>query len=227
MNSRIRPQAVPPLAGVTGVILAGGASSRMGSNKALLPSRQGRFIQSVYRRLTTLFDDVLVVTNTPEQYSFLGCRKVADIYSGMGALAGIHAGLRHCATTHIFVSACDMPNLNEELIRYLAGRADGHDVAIPESPHGVEPLHAVYGVGALPAIEEVLDAGKRRIVSFFPRVRLQLVGQAEVARLDPEFRSFRNINTPEEYYRFRNEESIPHHHIVQGEQPGLDLACPK
>ena len=78
---------------VTAVILAGGPSSRMKSNKALLPYRGGRFIDAIYRLLSSIFSDVILVTNNPEQYEFLPCNKVPDIYKGMGVLAGIHSGL--------------------------------------------------------------------------------------------------------------------------------------
>jgi molybdopterin-guanine dinucleotide biosynthesis protein A len=198
-----------PTGGVTGVILAGGQSSRMGSNKALLPYRGGRFIEAIHRQLSALFPEVLLVTNTPEQYAFLPCRMVADIHPGMGALAGLHAGLHHAPTPYIFAVACDMPYLDNGLIQLLTARRHGADVVIPQGEHGPEPLHAVYARRCLPAMEAALLAGKRRIVSFFPQVRVQHVGQAKIAGLDPEFMSFRNINTPEEYYDLRRGETSP------------------
>lgn len=191
---------------VTGVILAGGESRRMGSNKALLPYRGGRFIEAIHRQLSELFDEVILVTNNPEQYAFLPCRKVPDLFPGMGALAGIHSGLAHSAGPAIFAVACDMPYLNADLIRHLAGRADEGGVLIPESPRGLEPLHAVYGKGCLAAIEATLLSGERRIVSFFHRSNVNRMNAEEVARVDPEFGSFRNINTPEEYFTLRGSE---------------------
>ena len=189
--------------GVTGVILAGGASFRMGSNKALLPYRGGRFIEAIYRLLAGLFEEVLVVTNTPEQYRFLPCRKVPDLFPGMGALAGLHAGLRQSAGPWIFAVACDMPYLNGDLIRRLFAQGDGTDVVIPESGSGAEPLHAFYGKGALAAMEEALQSGRRRLVSFHSRVRIRTISAAEVALIDPGFQSFRNVNTPAEYFGLR------------------------
>jgi molybdopterin-guanine dinucleotide biosynthesis protein A len=140
------------ITGVTGVILAGGRSSRMGSNKALLPFRGGRFIEAIHRQLRTLFAEVLLVTNTPEQYGFLDCPMVLDLHPGMGALAGLQAGLLHSGTPHIFAVACDMPYLDDTLIRTLSERRHRADVVIPEGPHGPEPLHAVYGRTCLPAM---------------------------------------------------------------------------
>ncbi|MEW6719932.1 MAG: formate dehydrogenase accessory sulfurtransferase FdhD [Thermodesulfobacteriota bacterium] len=195
-DSRIR--------GITGVILAGGASRRMGSNKALLPYQGGRFIESAHRRLSEVFEETLVVTNTPDLYEFLGCRRVPDLLTGMGVLSGIHSALCNSDTPRVFVTACDMPHLNPELIRRLASLSEGWDVLLPEGENGVEPLHAVFHKTCIPFIEDALRAGERRVVSFFDKVRVRVVGREEVARFDPDFRSFRNINTPEEYYRFRD-----------------------
>ncbi|BCS52227.1 molybdenum cofactor guanylyltransferase [Geobacter sp. SVR] len=205
-------------AGVTGVILAGGQSSRMGSNKALLPFRGGRFIEAIHRQFTELFDEVLLVTNTPEQYHFLSCPKVPDLHPGMGALAGLHSGLHHASHPHIFAVACDMPYLDNGLIHLLTKRRHDFDVVIPHGEHGPEPLHAVYAKRCLPAMEAALLAGKRRIVSFFPQVRVHHFDQAEIAMLDPEFMSFRNINTPEEYYDLRRGETSPAALSEQGER---------
>uniref|UniRef100_C6E823 Multifunctional fusion protein n=1 Tax=Geobacter sp. (strain M21) TaxID=443144 RepID=C6E823_GEOSM len=190
--------------GVTGVILAGGASSRMGSNKALLPHKGGRFIESIYRELCEIFPEVILVTNTPEQYQFLPCRKVPDLYEGMGALAGIHAGLSQSSNPAVFTVACDMPHLNPALIRHIASHRHGCDLVLPMSPQGYEPLHALYNKGCLPAMESSLKNGKRRIVSILPRVNVREISPSEVAGFDPRFDSFSNINTPQEYYDLRN-----------------------
>lgn len=181
----------------------------MGSNKALLPYRGGRFIESIHRTLSELFPEVLIVTNTPEQYQFIPCRKVPDLVPGLGALAGIHSALQHAGNPCIFAVACDMPYLNRNLIRYLAGLIRVNDVIIPESAHGVEPLHAFYSKSALPAIENSLERGRKRIVSFFPHVQVKTATREEVALLDPEFASFWNVNTPGDYFRLREKELLP------------------
>jgi len=191
------------ISNVTGVILAGGQSSRMGSNKALLPFQGGRFIEAIYRQFAELFPEVLLVTNNPEQYDFLPCRTVADIYPAQGALAGLHSGLFHSSSEHIFAVACDMPWLNSALIRRLAARREGCDVVIPEGAAGLEPLHAVYGRRCLAPMEESLENSRKRIISFFPSVRVSTLPRREVAQLDPEFASFSNINTPEDYFKLR------------------------
>jgi len=194
------------LTGVTGVILAGGRSSRMGSNKALLPYRGGLFIEAIHRQLSALFPEVLLITNTPEQYDFLPCRTAGDIFPDMGALAGLQSGLHHSETGHIFAVACDMPYLDDRLIRYLVGQRHRGDVIIPEGECGLEPLHAVYAKGCLPRMEASLLANRRRIVSFFDAVRVVTVERSITSAFDPDLRFFSNINTPDDYYTLRSAE---------------------
>ena len=114
--------------------------------------------------------------------------------------------MRASGPDKIFVVACDMPRLAPDLIRHLCSLADGTDVVVPEGEGGIEPLHAVYRRGVLPAVEDALRNGQCRVVSFFDRVRVRRVPLAEVERIDPDLRAFRNINTPEEYFRFRDGE---------------------
>lgn len=192
--------------GVTGVILAGGESRRMGSDKSLLPLDGGLFIEHIYQQMASLFDEVILVTNSPSLYQDLPCRNVSDIFKAQCALAGIHSGLYHARLDRTFVVACDMPFLSSGVIRNLCRKAVLGDVVIPESAAGLEPLHALYHRRCLPAMEKALASGQRRIVSFFPDVRIHKVPQEELASLDPEGRSFRNINTPQEYFALRKQE---------------------
>jgi molybdopterin-guanine dinucleotide biosynthesis protein A len=190
---------------ITAVILAGGNSTRMKSNKALLPYRGELFIERIYRQLAAIFPEVILVTNTPETYRFLPCRTVSDLYPGRGPLAGVHAGLTHCTTPYIFVVACDMPDLDEALIRHLVSGIGNRDVVVPESEGGLEPLHAVYGKRCLPVIEKNLSMGISKIIDCFKRLNVTVVSREEIAGIDPTFLSFRNINKPEEYFRIRQE----------------------
>ncbi|MEJ2698669.1 MAG: formate dehydrogenase accessory sulfurtransferase FdhD [Desulfuromonadales bacterium] len=193
------------ISGITGVILAGGESRRMGSDKSLLPIQGARFIDHVYDRMEELFDEVFIVTNSPEFYREISCRKVPDIYPSKGSLTGIHSGLCHAGQEKVFVAACDMPFLSAETIRRLClEKEEGDDVVVPRSGRGVEPLHALYDKRCLPAIETVLSAGEKRIVSFFPQVRVHEVPEVIFKDCDPEGRSFRNINTPQEYFALRD-----------------------
>jgi len=197
------------IAGVTGAILSGGPSSRMGCDKALLPYRGGRFIEAIHRKMAELFDEVIVVGVEPEQYDFMPCRCVPDRFPGMGALAGIHSAMVHSTTEHVFVVGCDMPHIKGELIRYLCAVAEEADAVIPEGENGLEPLHAVYRKSALPAVEEALRSGRRELCSFHDCLRIRRVGRETVEGIDPGMSAFRNINTPEDYYRFRRDGESP------------------
>lgn len=213
---RVRLTAPPRFSDVAGVILAGGESSRMGENKALLEINGTRIIETAYRLMSDLFDEVLLVTNSPESYKFIPCRKIADIYSGMGPLAGIHAALSACTAHRAFVIACDMPGLNPQLIRELSGMPGGADVIVPETPGGLEPLHALYDKSCLPGMAKMLREGERSILSFFDLARIRRVPREQIAALDPDFSSFRNINTPEEYrlLAHRDEQSVKGSHAA-------------
>jgi FdhD protein len=196
-------KAIERIAGVTGVILAGGESRRMGSDKSLLPIQGARFIDHVYTRMAALFDEVIIVTNSPELYREIGCRKVPDIYYAQGALAGVHSGLAHAKTGGIFVVGCDMPFVSPAVVQKICAHADEGDLVIPHSSSGHEPLHAFYSKECLPAMEQVLDAGQKRIMLVFDQVKLIELPASEVRQLDPEEKSFQNINTPEDYFRLR------------------------
>ena len=210
------PRRKAKIAGVSAVILAGGESRRMGSDKSLLPWHGGRFIEHIHRLLDELFDEVIIVTNSPGLYDSIPCRKEPDIYYKQGSLAGIHSGLCHARNERIFVVACDMPFLAEEVIRALCACDTRAEVVIPRSEWGLEPLHACYAKSCLPAIEAVLDAGKKRIVGFFPEVRVTEIPAEELGAIDPAGLSFRNINTPEEYFALRDQAL----HVT--EMPGIE-----
>ncbi len=199
--------ALPTASGIipatTGVILAGGESRRMGSDKSLLPLDGERFIERSYQLMASLFDEVLIVTNSPDLYPDIPCRKVPDIYRGKGALAGIHSGLYNANQPQIFVVACDMPFLQPELIRHLCCENGPSDVHIPQTCSGLEPLHSCYRKSCLPAIESLLKNGGRRIKDFFPMVQVTELLAESWQKYDAEGFSFHNINTPQDYFTLR------------------------
>ncbi|KAB0671254.1 molybdenum cofactor guanylyltransferase [Oryzomonas sagensis] len=188
-----------PLDGITGVILAGGASSRMGRNKALLMVDGMPLIEKIHRTMIQLFRDVVLVTNTPEVYAFLPCRTVTDIYPGFGSIAGLHAGLAASSEEWIFVAACDAPFINPDVIRMLSAVSAGYDAVVPISEGGKEPLHALYGRRCLAEIEQVIRQGDRRLLILLDRVRTRYVTPEERASIPGAELSFCNVNTPDEY----------------------------
>lgn len=196
---------VGKIPGIAGVILAGGGSRRMKSDKSLLPLYGARFIDHVYRVMNDLFQEVLIVSNSPEVYADIDCCKVPDIYCAKGALAGIHAGLFHARHDRVFIVGCDMPFINPQVVRAICTGDWPEDVVIPVSQGGFEPLHALYGRRCITVIEKQLQAGRKRIISFFPWANVRELGAEHWQESDPEGLSFRNINTPEEYFQLRGE----------------------
>jgi molybdopterin-guanine dinucleotide biosynthesis protein A len=202
---------------VTGVILAGGTSSRMGRNKALLKIEELTLIERVFTTMTTLFPEVIIVTNTPDSYTFLSCRMVADIYPATGSIAGLHAGLRASSTERIFVAACDMPFLNSTLIRFICKSAEGFDAVVPLNCSGLrEPLHALYARSALDIMQQAIEQGDKSIVNLLDRLRTRYVTHDQFRSIPGAEESFRNVNTREEFAEVTK--------LVQNAQPACDFA---
>jgi len=186
---------------ITGVILAGGGSSRMGSNKALLTVEGAPLIEKIYRTMARLFREVILVTNTPEEYAFLPCPMVADQYFGVGPLAGLHAGLLAGTGDRIFMTACDTPFLNPDVVRMICSVVGEHDAVVPLSRGGKEPLQALYRRGCMATVEQALVQGDWKLLNLLDRVRTRYVTLEELAAIPGAELSFCNVNTPEEYER--------------------------
>jgi molybdopterin-guanine dinucleotide biosynthesis protein A len=184
---------------VIGVIQAGGKSTRMGGQpKALLHVGGRRIIERVVDVLAAVLDDVLVVTNTPEAYAFLGLPMVPDVHADHGSLGGIYSGLVAAPGDAAFTVACDMPFLHRDLVRLVVDRAAAADVVVPRVGEQLETLHACYGKACLPHMADRLASGRFRITGFFDRVRVLEIPEAELrAYRDPAI-AFMNVNTPEE-----------------------------
>jgi molybdopterin-guanine dinucleotide biosynthesis protein A len=189
---------------VSGVIQAGGRSTRMGGEpKALLELGGKRIIEHVVNAVASVLDDLLVVTNTPERYAFLGLPMVPDAYPDGGALGGIYTGLRAAGGDAAFTVACDMPFVHPAIVRMVVERAGDGDVVIPRTGAQLETLHAVYGKACLGPMETCLRAGRLKIVGFFPDVRVVELDAAPMGRHRAPEVAFMNVNTPDELARAR------------------------
>jgi molybdopterin-guanine dinucleotide biosynthesis protein A len=188
----------PHLKGITGVILAGGKSTRYGSNKALAEVHGTKLIERVVRAIEPLFERLLLVTNTPHEYSYLELPMVEDIIKGLGPIGGIHTGLETISDEAGFFVACDMPYLNENLLRYMVTLKKDFDAVIPRVGRMVEPLHSLYTKQCLPILRESIDSQVHQIMRFFQKIRVRYVDEEELRSIDPRLRSFFNINKPED-----------------------------
>ena len=190
---------------ISGIVLAGGKSRRMGRDKAFLALGGRSLIEIVLERVRAVAAEVIVVTNTPQWYAHLAARLVTDIYPGVGALGGIHAGLTAARHDCALVVGCDMPFLNPSLLAYLASLAPHYDAVVPQVDGMFEPLHAIYSHSCLPLIEAQMSTTQRQAFSFYPLARVRYVERKELARFDPELLSLRNANTPQEWQRVERE----------------------
>ena len=184
--------------GVSGVILAGGKSRRYGQNKALVNINGIPLIKRVLRVMETLFSSTILITNTPDTYSFLNLPMFEDRIKGLGPLGGIFTGLNVISEKAGFFVACDMPFLNPDLIRYLVTARQGFDVVVPTFSGKFEALHALYTQNCLPEIEQMIHAGVYQTIQLYQSVAVRYVEENEIRRFDPELKSFSNINKPEE-----------------------------
>jgi molybdopterin-guanine dinucleotide biosynthesis protein A len=182
----------------SGVLLAGGKSSRMGTNKALLRFASGEtVIERIAARLRPLCAELLLVTNTPDEYAFLGLPMHADAYPGASSLGGIATGLLHAACDRAAVLSCDLPLVSAELLGHLLALPFDYDLLMPFIAGRQQPLHAIYARTCLPAMQAQIAAGDLKIVRLLDTLKARLVTEAD---LRPEWLpSFRNMNTPEDW----------------------------
>jgi molybdopterin-guanine dinucleotide biosynthesis protein A len=187
---------------LTVCIQAGGASSRMGEDKALKTFLGRPLIERVVERLSTIADELIVTTNGPDDYRFLDVRLIPDLKPGRGALGGLYTAIASASHPTVAVVACDMPFASSTLLR-AASRIlveEEVDVVIPKSTEGYEPLHAIYRRGAcLPAIESAIDADQWKVIAWFPQVRVRILTGEEIDHYDPSGLAFWNVNSPEEF----------------------------
>jgi molybdopterin-guanine dinucleotide biosynthesis protein A len=193
---------------ITGVIQAGGKSTRMGGEpKALMDLGGRRIIDRVLDVVRAVADDLLIVTNTPALYASLGLPMVADLFPEHGSLGGIYTGLKAAGGDAAFTVACDMPFLVPEVVRLVIGRAPEADVVIPRVGEQLETLHACYGKACLGPIERRLRSGRLKIVGFFPDVRVLVVPEEALAPFGDPRLIFMNVNTPEDLARAQAREA--------------------
>ena len=183
---------------ITGVILVGGKSSRMGRDKAFLSVAGRPLFERILELFRESFAQVVLVGNRKERFVSYGDPVWPDIYPG-SSLGGLYTGLHHAATDDIFVSSCDIPFPNAQVLRYLCSLRDGFDAVVLSTTHGYEPLFALYSKNCLAPIREQLDSGDFRAFAFYPRVRVRYVSSREVATFDKVETALLNINTPEDF----------------------------
>lgn len=176
---------------ITGVVLAGGRSSRMGTDKARLKLQEKTLVEWSVEVLRRCFPTTMVIANDPAVFP----GAVPDDVPGLGPLGAIATALRCVSTPGIFVVACDMPFLNVDLIGDMARQLAGWDAVAVRG----EQLHAAYSRSLLPFVEQQIAAGDLSVHGLLERVRVRHFTEMELAKYPDWRRSFFNVNTPEEF----------------------------
>jgi molybdopterin-guanine dinucleotide biosynthesis protein A len=174
-----------------------------GGNKALLQIGGRSIVERVSDILREVFSHNIVVTNSPEDFEFLGFPMFGDLIPGRGSLGGLYTGLKLCERDYGFLVACDMPFLNGEAISYMAEQAEDYDVIIPKVSGLWEPLHAIYSRRCLPYMEELLAEEDLKIIHLFQRVNVLEIPEEEFKVFDPRLLFIMNVNTPDDLRKAR------------------------
>lgn len=186
---------------VVGVILAGGRSTRYGRNKAFVRLHGVPLIERVIGVLRPLFPEILLITNTPDEYAHLGLPMHRDLIPGLGPIGGIYTALSVLDREAGFFVACDMPRLNPKLIGHMVEARGDFDAVVPRIGGYMDALHALYTRACLKPVRALIDRRRYQVIRLYDRVSVRYVEEEEIRLLDPHLDSFLNINRPEELER--------------------------
>lgn len=184
---------------VSGIILAGGRSSRMGRDKSLLELNNETIIERTVRELKDVTDEIVIASNSNMKYGLPGITEVPDIYPGRGPLAGLHAGLAAVKNQYAFVISCDMPFFIKELAIFLLTKRDSYDVVVPRVQGWLQPLCAVYSRQCLEPIEGCLRADIRKVYQFYRQVKVLELEEDTLRQFGNLDKLFLNLNTSDQY----------------------------
>jgi molybdopterin-guanine dinucleotide biosynthesis protein A len=182
---------------VTGILLAGGKSRRMGEDKRHLVVGEQTLLERGLRVLQSIFCEVLVVIAQDSPPLSIDARVVRDLVPDCGSLGGLYTGLTQATTPYIFVVACDMPFLNQTVIAQFTNRRATADIVIAKLDDRLHPMHALYSKRCLPALEQMIRARQLKIQEIVSQssLRVRYVTEADLLTIDPSGHSFYNVNT--------------------------------
>ena len=187
----------------SGVILSGGLATRYdGAEKALLQVGGVRILDRIYGIYREIFEEIILVTNTPQKSLEWDLLIVSDLFPIRSSLTGIHAGLFSMTNPFAFISACDTPFLKKEMVETIIGKIEPQiDIVMPETSAGLEPLCAVYSKRCLNSAQHHLEQEKLKIIKAFRKSRIKTISEKVLRTIDPDLRSFFNINTADDLQR--------------------------
>ncbi len=193
---------------ITGIILSGGKSIRMGENKPFIKIEGIPIINRIFGLFKGLFEEVIIVTNQKELYKTFDAKIFNDIFPNSGVAGGLYSGLFFSSFRYSFCVASDMPFLKESVIEYLIKSLEDCDVVVPRTKDGLQPLHAIYSKNCLEPIREIIENKSYRVIDFYEKVKTKIIDEVEFISLDPQRESFLNINTPEELIKIKEKASF-------------------
>jgi molybdenum cofactor guanylyltransferase len=180
---------------ITAVILAGGKSSRMGDEKPFLKINGITFIESIYKTLKTIFNDVIISSDGPERFISMSCEVIPDIYTDCGPLSGIYSCMRNIKTEYVFLTSCDMPLLNTQLVSHIVKNSINGAVNIGQKHNDKYPLLGIYPTNISEQLKLFLNQKKRRVFDFLDNLKEGY----NIIELSEFNAVLLNINTPDEY----------------------------
>ncbi|MBI2419038.1 MAG: molybdenum cofactor guanylyltransferase [Ignavibacteriales bacterium] len=199
---------------VTGIILAGGKSSRMGTSKSLLNLGDKTLIETTAGLLQSLFSKIYIITNSPSEYSFLHLPAFEDVYKEKGPLAGIHSGLLHSGTETNFIISCDMPLMTKEMIAYIVDNSLGNTATYCHAAGYHQPLAGVYLKSLIAEIEPVIcsnEASDKSFHRFLHTINAKILHPQNMPFYHDEI--FFNVNSPKDFsyilHRVTNKDMLP------------------
>ncbi len=190
------------------VILAGGENRRMPVLKAFIEVGGEKLIERNVRIMKDLFEDITIVTNQPEAYTYLEVPMLGDVYDIRGPMTGIFTALLNSSKQWIFVSACDMPFVNTDLIKHMSTVRKGFDAVVPMLQGKAEPLFSFYSKRLLTSMEKTVLGDNKSLKDFLDMKRVQYIPTDQIKKFDPEASSFINLNTPQDVDRYLDHKDI-------------------
>lgn len=182
---------------ITGAILAGGRSTRMGTDKALLTIEGQPVIQRVGVALHNVVERCILIADNASPYAFLDLPSYPDIYKNAGPLAGIHSALTHSRSDSVFILSCDLPLVTSEMIFYIIQNQTARMATVVANGNCTQPLCGVYRRRLLPILADHLQRGQYSVLRFLEVIDPTIIDVSSSA--ETPFPALLNMNTPEEY----------------------------
>ncbi len=182
---------------VSGVILAGGKSSRMNFNKAFAEIAGKPIVEVIIAKFTRFFPETIIISNEPEAYQSYGLKVYPDVYPQLGPISGIHSALYNSSTDVVFVLGCDIPFIKMELVKLMLQKLGGHDAVVPKVGAFLQPISAVYSKKCLPVFTDCLENQKLKLTLVFKELDTVILPEAEIKQFGNLEEIFFNVNNSE------------------------------